>query len=206
MSVLQIESVGEPFTNPELSEPAFDVLKRADAMGLLEGKVRRLTRLDRKSWDEILRILQKAGFATALPQARAASVGDLAQAVRAMNQALEDSPSPRHEWKRLPEVLGDDLLAELLGGLSPSSLRRYEAGVRPTPDDVAQRLHLLALVTADLAGAYNEAGIRQWFQRTRTQLDHRSPRQLLRRGWRADDPGPARVRDLARSLTASPAT
>ncbi|TMK24849.1 MAG: hypothetical protein E6G64_16815 [Actinobacteria bacterium] len=75
-----------------------------------------------------------------------------------------------------------------------------------TPDEVAERLHFLALVVADLAGSYNEFGIRRWFARPRPQLDGRSPSHLLRGNWRSDQPGPQRVRELARALTGSLAT
>ena len=75
---------------------------------------------------------------------------------------------PEFEWNRLTEVLGLELLPRLLG-ISPSSVRRYKAAARTTPDDVADRLHFLSLIVGDLSGAYNEIGIRQWFARKRTQ-------------------------------------
>ena len=87
-----------------------------------------------------------------------------------------------------------------------SSLRRYLSGARSTPDEVAARLHFLALVTGDLAGAYNDVGIRRWFVRPRKLLGDRAPAHLLERTWRPEDPGPRRVRDLARALVPSPAT
>jgi hypothetical protein len=71
---------------------------------------------------------------------------------------------------------------------------------------VAARLHFLANVVGDLAGAYNEMGIRRWFERPRTLLGGRSPAQLLTDGWTPEDPRAKKVRDLARSLTGSPAT
>ena len=85
-------------------------------------------------------------------------------------------------------------------------IRRYARAIRNTPDEVAARLHWLALVVGDLAGGYNEIGIRQWFTRKRTQLDGRTPEQLLTGQWKPDDPGPRRVRSLAHSLTGSPVT
>lgn len=62
-------------------------------------------------------------------------------------------------------------------------------------------MHWLALVVGDLAGAYNDIGIRRWFDRKRTQLGGRAPAQLLRQGWRPDHAGPRRIRDLAHALT-----
>ena len=69
-----------------------------------------------------------------------------------------------------------------------------------TPDDVAARLHFLALVISDLAGAYNEIGVRRWFHRERSLLDGKTPGTLLSGDWNPEDEGPQRVRDLARSL------
>jgi hypothetical protein len=68
------------------------------------------------------------------------------------------------------------------------------------PDAVAARIHWLALVSSDLAGAYNALGIRRWFDRPRTQLDGKSPRQLLGRGWNPDGAKAERVRALAAAL------
>ena len=112
---------------------------------------------------------------------------------------------PEFEWSRLTEVLGLELLSRLLG-ISASSVRRYKAAARTTPDDVADRLHFLSLIVGDLSGAYNEIGIRQWFERSRAQLDGRTPLNWLKAPWTPNQPGPRLVHDLARALTASPAT
>lgn len=103
------------------------------------------------------------------------------------------------------DVLGLELLSRLLG-ISGSSIRRYKAAARSTPDDVAEKLHFLSLIVGDLAGAYNEIGIRQWFERKRAQLDGRTPLEWLKARWKPTQPGPRRVQDLARALVASPAT
>jgi len=112
---------------------------------------------------------------------------------------------PEFEWNRLTDFLGLPLLSRLLG-ISAVSIRRYKAAARTTPDDVADRLHFLSLVVGDLGGAYNEIGIRQWFERKRTQLDGRTPLDSLKTRWKPTQPGPRRLRDLARALVASPAT
>lgn len=52
--------------------------------------------------------------------------------------AIEESPLPGQEWVPIADLLGDDLLARLLG-ISVSSLVRYRRGDRPTPDAVAER-------------------------------------------------------------------
>ena len=83
-------------------------------------------------------------------------------ALQRLNDALDASPVPASEWPGLVNILGIDLLARLVG-VSAVSVRRYASGNRPTPDDIAARLHFLALVVGDLAGAYNDIGIRRWF-------------------------------------------
>jgi len=100
---------------------------------------------------------------------------------------------------------GAETLARLVG-VTASSARRYLAGTRPIPDTVAVRLHFLALVVADLAGAYNDIGVRRWFERPRKRLGGSSPAQLLAEDWSPDDDGPRRLRELAASLASSPAT
>jgi hypothetical protein len=129
----------------------------------------------------------------------------LERTIEKLNLALEESPAPEFEWGRLMEVLGLELLSRFLG-LSASSIRRYKAAARTTPDDAAGRLHFLSLIVGDLSGAYNEIGIRQWFDRKRVQLDGRAPSELLKGLWKPADTGPRKVRDLALALVASPAT
>lgn len=102
-------------------------------------------------------------------------------------------------------ILGDVLLAQLCG-ISEVSLRRYAAGARTTPDLAAQRLHALALIVAVLRGAYNDYGIRRWFQRPRAQLGGHSPADLLGADWTPDTPEVRQLRELAAALTGSPAT
>ncbi len=110
---------------------------------------------------------------------------------------------PEFEWNGLTEVLGLDLLSRLLG-ISATSVRRYKAAARTTPDDVADRLHFLSLIVGDLSGACNEIGVRQWFERKRAQLGGRTPLDHLKAPWKPGQPGPRLVQDLARALTAHP--
>ena len=107
--------------------------------------------------------------------------------------------APNSEWRSVARVFDAEHLAPLLG-ISVSSLRRYQAGTRSTPDDVAARLHFLAMVISDLAGAYNDIGIRRWFQRERTPLDDKTPAAMLTGEWSPEDEGPGRVRQLAQAL------
>ena len=122
---------------------------------------------------------------------------------RHVNETLGASPVPASEWPTLERVLGVDLLARLLS-VSAVSLRRYVSGGGRTPHDVAVRSHALALMAGDLAGAYNDAGIRRWFARPRSALGNRAPVDVLTAGWHPDDPGPRQVRRLANALTGSP--
>jgi hypothetical protein len=117
----------------------------------------------------------------------------------------EHSPLPTTEWPPLIEVLGEDVLGDLLG-ISASSLRRYTAGTRSTPQDVAARLHIVALLVADLSGAYNDYGIRRWFTRRRTQLDEKAPRELLGSDFDPDGADVGRLREMAGRLVGAGAT
>ncbi len=130
---------------------------------------------------------------------------NLERTLRHLNLALEESPVPEFEWNRLAQVLGPDLLGRLLG-TSATSVRRYRSNARTTPDEVAERLHFLSLVVGDLAGAYNEIGIRQWFERKRAQLDGRAPLDFLKGRWLPAQPGPRRIQELAGALLSAPAT
>ena len=76
----------------------------------------------------------------------------------------------------------------------------------PPPYVVAARLHFLAFVVGDLAGAYNEIGVRRWFERRRTRLDGNTPAQALGDEWLPEDDAPCRVRELARAHASPPAT
>ena len=124
----------------------------------------------------------------------------MAPVLEKIQGALGESPVPATEWPALQEVLGAELLASLVG-ISASSVRRYLADARATPAAVAVRLHFLALVVADLAGAYNDIGVRRWFGRPRKRLGGNSPAQFLIGSWWPDDDRPNQVRELAASNT-----
>jgi hypothetical protein len=207
--MIRIKSVEKPFTTPTLAVKGARALARADAMGLFPERELTVT-LDAGTFGRLAARLGRAGIGGAVVPILASPTlaGEsklLEQYLDQLTEALEASPVPASEWKQLVRVLGVDMLERLLG-ISAPSIRRYARTVRNTPDEVAGRLHWLALIVGDLAGAYNEIGIRQWFGRKRVQLDGRTPTQLLTGQWRPDDPGPHRVRSLARSLAGSPAT
>src|ERR671930_296716 len=100
----------------------------------------------------------------------------------------------------------DQLSSVSLDNVSVTSLKRYVSGERDTPDPVAARLHWLALIVGDLAGSYNDIGIRRWFQRKRTRLDGRAPIAFLKGDWDPDEEGPRRMRQLASELVSLSAT
>jgi hypothetical protein len=208
--MLHVESTVEPFTKPEVAGPTFRLLKRADAMGLFTKPI---LKLDMSAFREVVQSLRKAGIGREVDQATgmlgSSKPGSAAilRWTEILTDALEESPAPEYEWRRVATLFQSEPeeLADLLG-ISLSSLKRYSTKSRETPDDIAGRLHFLALLTGDLAGAYNDIGVRNWFKRKRVLLDGKAPKDLLHGDWQPGSPNPERVRALARSLAASSAT
>ncbi len=197
-----------PLQVPAVSAAAAETVRKAYAVGLIERSpdFPELTYPDVRAAVARVREAGIAGYAAgALERGGPPAAEEIVRMLREIDALLEESPLPETEWPRLAGIIDRDQLARLLN-VSPSSLVRYEKRERRTPDDVAARLHFLALVVGDLAGAYNDIGIRRWFERPRTALDGRSPASLLRRGWSPDEEAPRRVRALARALVASPGT
>ena len=185
---------------------ATEAWQRAEAMGLVKAEDRQREAPDVTA--QITRVRDAGiarGPALRFDNVEAPTTEQAEDLLRAVIAALDASPMPEREWPVLAGVLAQEQLATLLG-VSVSSLRRYVSGERDTPDDIAARLHHLALIVGDLAGAYNDVGIRRWFDRVRTALDGKTPAALLAGTWDPDDPGPKRVRDLARSLATVSAT
>lgn len=208
MADIRIGSVREPLATPYLARAAVTTIGRAAAMGLLpEREV--IKTLDLRTLKTLARHLSEAGVAAApLAELAAWTRGNperLGVLLAQVDQALVDSPVPGREWGELLRVLGEPLLAVLVG-VSRSSLRRYAARRRVTPDPVAARLHHLALVVGSLVGSYNEYGIRRWFERKRARLKGRSPRAILKGAWSPDAAGPKEVLALSESLLGTPAT
>ena len=206
MSNIQIESVCSPFDDPQVTWLAVTALSRADAMGLLSS---RITSLDESAIECLGKGLEQAGIGRllcpALRHLRNADPATLVRLLEMVNDALDESPAPASEWPTLFKVLGPELLGCLVG-VSVSSARRYLSQARQTPDAVAERLHFIALVVGDLAGAYNEIGVRRWFERPRKRLGGNAPNALLVGDWHPEDEGPRGVRELAKNLAYSPAT
>jgi len=190
-------------SNPDhvfLAKQAFEAARLAEAMGIADPA---LVRTDTQSIRRLTAAVRRAGIAMSaadfISNVETPSAGELAELLQSVIAALEASPAPAYEWKGLGRFFPPEDLAELLG-VSVSSLKRYQTGERSTPDAIAARLHHLALVVADLAGSYNDIGIRRWFRRKRSLLNGLTPAALLQRDWDPDDEGPQRVRELARSV------
>jgi hypothetical protein len=185
----------------------FEAARRAEAMGLVEPGI--VTRGDADAVRHLAGRVRRAGIAASaadhLNNVAAPTAEEMTGVLHMLIAALEASPVPKFEWAGLARVFPADELGALLN-VSASSLKRYQSEERATPDPVAARLHFLALVVGDLAGSYNDVGIRRWFHRKRTLLDGRSPASLLKGDWDPDDDGPARVRQLARELVSLSAT
>lgn len=171
-------------------------------MGLLEDSSP-VDTADRSSFeqavDETIHALKARGIAESFPRAsafRAGPPGRLLSYLDSAWEALEDSPAPASEIRALSALLGWELLANLVHA-SAQSLRRYAADERATPDRIAARVHWLTGVTADLRAAYNEQGVRRWFDRPRPSFAGRCPADLLGRDWTPDDPQAAGVREFA---------
>ena len=197
---IQLRSVSDPLDRPELIGPAISVVRRSLALGLVPARDPQA--LDLALIRELAQGAASIGIgrdvALELQQA-SISPERLGALIDRLDKALAGSPVPLRELGELWRVLGPEPLAALLG-VSVVSLRRYVAGERPTPDIVAARAHWLALVVSDLAGTYNEIGIRRWFERPRAQLEGQSPAQSLGQGWDPDGPIADRVAALASAL------
>ncbi|MGQ0805436.1 MAG: hypothetical protein ACT4PI_16430, partial [Actinomycetota bacterium] len=201
MAAVQISTVEPPFDRPALVDPAIRLLRRALALGLLADQ-ERVDRLDLELVRRIAREASTAGIghdaAVALLQSDP-SANRLAGLIERLDDSLAQSALPDREVPALLRVFDRDELAAL-AGTSSVSLGRYLSGSRTWPDELAARMHWLALVLSDLEGAYNAFGVRRWFDRQRAQLDGRSPRQVLGSEWDPSSPDVERVRGLAASL------
>ncbi len=156
--------------------------------------------VDREHVDAALTAFARAGVGRTSSSLREQFTPEaLAAVLEDVLAAVEASPMPDREWAPMSDVLGDELLASLVG-VSISSAHRYRSGERVTPDVVAARVHVVALIVSDLAGSYNGFGIRRWFARSRVALAGRSPADILTGGWSPDDEDVQAVRDLAASL------
>jgi hypothetical protein len=207
MESLQITSIEKPIDNPLILRALMPVINRAWAMGVpLPGKGKPFA-LSLRTLKIILENAGRSGigrdigtYLKAAPEVVERDPEAAARLFSELLRAIEESPAPAIEWAPMRELFGDEELEALLG-TSRQSIARYEKGERSTPDDIADRLHWLTMVVSDLAGAYNEFGIRRWFHRPRTALGGRSPLQTLGRNWGSDSESAQKVRALAAALS-----
>jgi hypothetical protein len=199
MANIQITSILPPFDKEDLYPRATRLLRRADAMGLLDEPIRELSpEVVRK----VARRLAQRGLASDLAARLTTgkpSAGELSRYLDAALLALEESPVPATELSKLNSSLGHELLAALLE-ISVISLQRYQNGDRQVPDTVAERAHFLTSVTSALEGVYNEFGVRRWFERSRSVFNGQTARQLLGQGWTPGDESARRILAAAESL------
>lgn len=204
MTSIRITSVGAPLNRPGLLTAAMGLVRRAASLGMLADR-EPVERLDLELIRGIAREASAAGVgrdaALALLEQRGAGAR-LEALITRLDGAIAASPVPDRELRALLTVYDHEGLAPLLG-TSVASLRRYAAGTRTVPDAVAERIHFVALVTSDLAGSYNEFGLRRWWERPRTALDGRSPRAALGTAWDPDGPEARVVAELAGALAGS---
>jgi hypothetical protein len=199
MSNIQISSVMHPFETDELYPKAARLLRRADAMGLLDEPLRELST---DTLRKVARKLAQRGLASDLAGRLITgkpSASDLSRYLDAALLALEESPVPAAELTRLNVTLGHELLSGLLE-ISAASLQRYQSGERQAPDLIAERAHYLTSVTSALEGIYNEFGVRRWFERPRSIFNGKSARQLLGRDWAPSGEAAHRILAAAESL------
>ena len=196
---IQITSVMPPFETDDLYPRAARLLRRADAMGLLDEPIRELSaEVVRK----VARKLAQLGLASDLAARLTAvkpSANEWSRYLDAALLALEESPVPAAELTKLNSTLGHELLAGILG-ISAASLQRYQNGERQAPDDIAERAHFLTSVIAALEGIYNEFGVRRWFERPRSAFKGKTARQLMGEGWAPGDEPARRILAAAESL------
>lgn len=205
MTALHIESVAEPFRSDRvLADLALRLLSRAEYVGCLPAGGTHLV-LDAEAIRAVGKCLAQAQMPTSrwtFLDGPEVSVAQWREAVTAMSEQIEMSPQPAGEWEPVIDTLGEEMVAEMLG-VSVSSVRRYGAGNRVTPQDVAERLHFVAMLLADLAGSYNGYGVRRWFTRPRAVLQGRRPIDALGAGFDPDGERAGQVQELAASLIAA---
>lgn len=198
----------------ELGARIHRLYRRAEAMGLLPDQP------ELASWDpdalaqateRLLDALKGVGIGRSVPEFRSDVIRRAPDRyivyLDEVLDALEDSPSPTSEIQALVrDVFNWEDLSRYTGA-AEQSLRRYASGERAAPDDIANRIHWLTGVVADLRAAYNDAGVRRWFQRPRHSFEGRSPSEFLTGSWTPDDEHVARIRDFAaRFAQPTPAT
>jgi hypothetical protein len=208
MERFQVKSIEDPFrSDPELAEEALRLVSRAEYLGCLPDLS--LPVLNASAVASISKCMQDADLPVTprvlllLESGGRHTSDEWHLALASLNHQLEMSPLPGGEWSPVASTLDEELLGRLLR-VSPSSIRRYQTGGRPTPQGVAERLHFVALLLADLAGSYNDFGIRRWFNRPRAALGGQRPVEMIEKdAFDPDGDDGEALRKLALSLTSA---
>ena len=202
MTLLRLHSAEHPFDDVRVAGQAARLLALVEATGAwqLSGIVEQL---DLPLFQDALSSLGAVGVAaSAALEAEGYAQKpseDFARWISHLRDVVVSSPIPDTELPKLDALFKTEPLAGLLG-IGASSLRRYLADERRVPDDVANRVHLVTRIVGDLAGFYNERGIRHWFTRPRAQLHGRTPADVLHEAWDSEEDAADRVVDLAAEL------
>lgn len=205
MAAIRKLSDSDPIEDRDASWLLLRLVELMAAVGLGPGP-RADMKLDLGLARRSLRVLAGHGIGTgAVPRMDLMRPERLRDVLSAACRSIEESPHPDTEWTRVLELWSPEELAAMLGASAPS-VRRYASGERTTPDDVAERLHFIALVAGDLVGSYNAIGVRNWFRRPRPPLSGKDPARVFRGKWKPHDELPRKVRELARSLADASAT
>lgn len=201
--MLQLRSARHPFVTTRLAFKAARVLAVAESMGLWSVD-EPVVELDASTFRAAIEAAARAGVASKASfefgQEMDASLEELERFLDRVYGDLHGSPVPECELPVLERLFGVDDLADLLS-VGASTLRRYLRQERDVPEAVADRIHFLALVLSDLAGSYNERGLRRWFDRARPQLAEKTPRMLLQGDWSPNDANPQLIAALASELS-----
>jgi len=187
---VHIDSIERELDSSTVAPLAFKLLAKAQTMGFMPSGASERVKLNRRLLVRIAHVLESDGVAiesgARLRQLSAGRSEDEAEGTAEWERALQEileavaaSPRPHGEWQPARDLLGDELLARVLGGISISSLRRYAAGTRTTPDDIAWRLHVVATVLSSILGSYNDYGVRRWFDRRRSRLNGATPAEAI---------------------------
>jgi uncharacterized protein (DUF2384 family) len=199
VTLLRLRSAERPFSDVAVAGQAARLLALAEGIGIWQPRVL-IEVLDRNVFVEVLESVAMSGVARHAPldwERYAEKTPEaFATWIKTVRDDIAASPVPELELPKLDMIFGTDRLASSVG-VASSSMRRYLAQDRDTPDEVAARAHLLARMLSDLAGSYNERGIRRWFERPRSQLGGRAPQDILSGPWDPDEPEVIKVAALA---------
>ena len=201
--MLRLRAAMPPFDDTRVAGQAARLLALVEATGAWRPQ-KVVGELDLELFQDALDSLVPFGVARSAAFETEAYAGkpaeDFATWIGRLREVVASSPMPEVELPKLEELFRTDTVAELLG-VGASTLRRYLAHERQVPDDVARHAHVVARIVGDLAGFYNERGIRQWFTRPRSQLGDKTPAEVLRRAWETDEADAGPVLELAAELT-----